>query len=89
MIASRVAEHGWTQGVERGRPQGSPHVGAPGSGAPRGNQNARQHGLFTREAIAERKQIRTLLGEARKLMQPSGYAGQESGRGEESAALVA
>jgi len=28
-----------------------------------------QHGLFTREAIAERKQIQALLGEARKLLQ--------------------
>jgi uncharacterized protein YjcR len=45
------------------------HGGAPGSGAPRGNQNARRHGLFTRDAIAERKQVRALLGEARKLLQ--------------------
>jgi hypothetical protein len=45
------------------------HGGAPGSGAPSGNQNARRHGLFTGEAIAERKQIEALLGEARKLLQ--------------------
>jgi len=45
------------------------HGGAPGSGAPRANQNARQHGLFTREAIAERKQIQALLADARKLLQ--------------------
>jgi hypothetical protein len=45
------------------------HGGAPGSGAPRGNRNALRHGLFTRDAIAERKQIRALLGEARKLLQ--------------------
>ena len=45
------------------------HGGAPESGAPRGNQNARRHGLFTREAIADRKQIQALLGEARKLLQ--------------------
>jgi len=44
------------------------HGGAPGSGAPRGNQNARRHGLFTGDAIAERKQIGALLGEARKLL---------------------
>jgi hypothetical protein len=44
------------------------HGGAPGSGAPRANQNARKHGLFTRDAIAERRQIRALLGEARKLL---------------------
>jgi uncharacterized protein YjcR len=40
----------------------------PGSGAPRANQNARKHGLFTRDAIAERRQIQALLGEARKLL---------------------
>jgi hypothetical protein len=45
------------------------HGGAPESGAPRGNQNARKHGLFTRDAIAEGKQIQALLGEARKLLQ--------------------
>ena len=45
------------------------HGGAPGSGAPTANQNARKHGLFTRDAIAERRQIQTLLGEARKLLE--------------------
>jgi uncharacterized protein YjcR len=45
------------------------HGGAPGSGAPRVNQNARRHGLFTREAIAERRQFQALLGEARKFLQ--------------------
>jgi hypothetical protein len=45
------------------------HGGAPGSGAPRSNQNARKHGLFTRDTIAERRQIRALLGEARKLLE--------------------
>jgi hypothetical protein len=44
------------------------HGGAQGSGAPRANQNARKHGLFTREALAERRQIRVLLGETRKLL---------------------
>ena len=53
----------------RGKRRCRMHGGAPGSGAPRDNQNARQHGLFTRQAIAERKQIRDLLGEARKLLQ--------------------
>ena len=33
------------------------------------NQNARKHGLFTRDAIAERRQIQALLGEARKLLE--------------------
>ena len=53
----------------RGRTRCRMHGGASGSGAPRGNQNARRHGLFTGDAIAERKQIQTLLGEARKLLQ--------------------
>jgi hypothetical protein len=44
------------------------HGGAPGSGAPKANRNARKHGLFTRDAIAERRQIQALLGEARKLL---------------------
>jgi hypothetical protein len=45
------------------------HGGAYGSGAPRANQNARKHGLFTGDAIAERRQIQALLGEARKLLE--------------------
>ena len=45
------------------------HGGAPGSGAPKANRNARKHGLFTRDAIAERRQIQALLGEARKLLE--------------------
>ena len=44
------------------------HGGAAGSGAPTGNRNARRHGLFTAEAAAERRQIRVLLEEARKLL---------------------
>jgi hypothetical protein len=45
------------------------HGGAPGSGAPRANRNARKHGRFTRDAIAGRRQIQVLLGEARKLLE--------------------
>ena len=45
------------------------HGGAVGSGAPTANQNARKHGLFTRDAIAERRGIQALLGEARKLLE--------------------
>ena len=44
------------------------HGGAPGSGARRGNKNARKHGLFTGDAIAGRRQVRALLDEARKLL---------------------
>jgi hypothetical protein len=53
----------------RGRMRCRMHGGAPGSGAPRANRNARKHGLFTGDAIAERRQIRTLLGDARKLLE--------------------
>ena len=45
------------------------HGGARGSGAPKANQNARKHGLFTRDAIADRRQIQALLGDARKLLE--------------------
>ena len=45
------------------------HGGAPGSGAPKANRNARKHGLFTGDAIAERRRIQALLGEARKLLE--------------------
>ena len=45
------------------------HGGAPGSGAPKANQNARKHGPYTRGAIAERREIRALSGEARKLVE--------------------
>jgi len=45
------------------------HGGAQGSGARRANRNARKHGLFTRDAIAERRRIQALLGEARKLLE--------------------
>jgi uncharacterized protein YjcR len=44
------------------------HGGAPGSGAPRGNQNARTHGLYTREAVAERRGVTELLRQSRELM---------------------
>lgn len=45
------------------------HGGAPRSGAPTANQNARKHGLFAKDAIAERRQIQALLGEARRLLE--------------------
>ena len=45
------------------------HGGAPGSGAPKANQNARKHGRFSRDAIAERRQIQALLGDARRLLE--------------------
>jgi uncharacterized protein YjcR len=44
------------------------HGGAPGSGAPKHNQNALKHGLFTKGAIDERKQVQALIGQARQLL---------------------
>jgi len=52
----------------RGKTRCRMHGGAPGSGPPSGNRNARKHGLFTRDAIAERKQVQALLGEARRML---------------------
>jgi len=45
------------------------HGGAPGSGAPRDNQNALKHGLYTRETIEERRQLRALMRQTRTLIQ--------------------
>jgi hypothetical protein len=41
------------------------HGGAAGTGAPRGNKNALKHGVYTREAIAKRRQIQNLIGQSR------------------------
>jgi uncharacterized protein YjcR len=43
--------------------------GAPGSGAPRGNKNALKHGQYTREALAEYRQVRALIRQSLELMQ--------------------
>ena len=40
------------------------HGGAPGSGAPKGNKNALKHGLYTREALAERRAMQDLIRQA-------------------------
>ena len=52
----------------RGKRRCRMHGGAAGSGGQKGNRNARRHGRFTAEAIAERKQIECLLGESRKFL---------------------
>ena len=52
-----------------GRKRCRMHGGAPGSGAPKANRNARKHGRFSRDAIAERRQIQALLGDARRLLE--------------------
>jgi hypothetical protein len=45
------------------------HGGAPGSGAPRGNKNALKTGLYTREALEERRCLREFLRESRALIE--------------------
>jgi hypothetical protein len=52
----------------RGKKRCRMHGGAEGSGAPRANQNARKHGLYTRGAIEERRRIGVLIGEVRELL---------------------
>jgi len=44
------------------------HGGARRSGAPRGNQNARKHGGYARDRLAEHDAIRALLGETWALL---------------------
>ncbi|MFG6611625.1 HGGxSTG domain-containing protein [Sulfitobacter sp. 1A12057] len=45
------------------------HGGATGSGAPKGNQNALKHGLYTKEALALRKHVRQLLRNGKELIE--------------------
>jgi hypothetical protein len=49
----------------RGKRRCRMHGGAPGSGAPIGNKNALQHGHYTAEAIARRRQLSALIRMAR------------------------
>jgi len=48
------------------------HGGAAGSGAPRGNKNAFKHGLYTHDAIEQRRQVHELLRQSRKLLSEIG-----------------
>ena len=52
----------------QGRSRCRMHGGAAGSGAQHGNKNARKHGLYTRDAIAERRQLGELMRRSRKLI---------------------
>ena len=52
----------------RGKRRCRMHGGAKGSGAPRGNQNALKSGLYTREALEERRRLREFLRQARGLI---------------------
>ncbi len=51
------------------------HGGAPGSGAPKGNQNALKHGRFIRKAIARRRRERRREREWRRLFRELGFKG--------------
>lgn len=51
----------------RGKTRCRMHGGA-GSGAPFGNGNAVKHGFFTKEAIDERKFVRTVLSDAKNFL---------------------
>jgi hypothetical protein len=44
------------------------HGGAPGSGAPKGNQNALKHGLSTKAVIEERHRVRQLIRQSKELL---------------------
>jgi hypothetical protein len=44
------------------------HGGAPGSGAPKNNKNAFKHGLYTKEAIEQRKRLRELIRQSHALI---------------------
>lgn len=52
----------------RGKRRCRMHGGAEGSGAPKGNQNALKHGLYTREAIEERSALKMLMRDATALL---------------------
>ena len=53
----------------RGRKRCRMHGGAKGSGAPRGNRNALKHGLYTKQAIEERKNLWLLIRDAECLIE--------------------
>jgi uncharacterized protein YjcR len=56
------------------------HGGAPGSGAPRGNQNALKHGQFTRQALEERQRVQDLVRQSRMLLKRMKDNGQGPSR---------
>jgi hypothetical protein len=57
------------------------HGGAPGSGAPHGNQNALKHGRYTRKAIARDREARRQLREARRQLRDAERLIRELSRG--------
>jgi hypothetical protein len=44
------------------------HGGGAASGALRGNKNALNHGLYTRDAIGERREVQDLMRRSRRLL---------------------
>lgn len=54
--------------IVRGKNRCRMHGGAHGSGAPKGNSNARRHGRYSAEAIAGRRALRELVRDSRKLV---------------------
>jgi len=52
----------------RGKKRCRMHGGAPGSGAPKGNNNALKCGRFTKEALAERRALSQLIRDSRRLL---------------------
>jgi uncharacterized protein YjcR len=56
------------------------HGGAPGSGAPRGNQNALKHGQFTRQALEDRRRVQDLVRQSRMLLKRMKDSGQRPSR---------
>jgi hypothetical protein len=48
------------------------HGGAPGSGAPRGHQNALKHGRTTAAALAARRTIARLIRASKRTLEEMG-----------------
>ena len=51
-----------------GKKRCSMHGGAEGSGAPKGNQNALKHGMFTKENLAFKRYLKTLNNQSREIL---------------------
>jgi uncharacterized protein YjcR len=64
----------------RGKRRCRMHGGAPGSGAPLGNQNALKHGQFTRQALEERRRVQDLVRQSRMLLKQMKDSGQRPSR---------
>jgi hypothetical protein len=64
----------------RGKRRCRMHGGAPGSGAPRGNQNALKQGQFTRQAREERRRVQNLVRQSRVLLKRMKDSGQRPSR---------